>query len=527
MYNSIFDLIYNFLKLHNTQVEKEEMKLQLESHPDFPSLFSITELFNHFSINSSVYEVPVEENTLDYFENSFLAQIKKEKEEEIAIIKINGEIWEISTDGKKFEKIEKPEFLKIWTGICMVIEEVNFESSTNSQNKIVEYSKYFFLITGLIFFFIFGLNSILEYSQFSLSLIGLTFSILILFQELEINSTLGSKICNSENNTGCNSVIKSGMKILGFKMSDLTILYFSTSLISWIAFSLLNIQNFTLLFLISLLSFPIAFYSIYSQKIVLKQWCKLCLGIISILVIQAVIFLSFSDEILINSSFYNSLLIYSVIGILSMIIWYPIKNLLKKSQELQKTQISFTKFKRDFELFKLLSEKEVNYPVNKIENEIVLGNENGLLEILVVTNPLCGFCKKTHAAIEKVLNKKNENIRIVIRFNVNTNEIHDGNKIPLRLLELYHQNKESVLEPMHEIYSEGSNPKNWLQKWGATDNENFLEILKQEESWCKQNGITFTPLVLVDGKKFPDKFEYEDILYFIDELIEEKEEMLA
>jgi hypothetical protein len=36
-------------------------------------------------------------------------------------------------------------------------------------------------------------------------------------------------------------------------------------------------------------------------------------------------------------------------------------------------------------------------------------------------------------------------------------------------------------------------------------------------------GLNFTPIILINGYQFPDKYDREDIYYFMDELTEEDE----
>ncbi|NJM80910.1 MAG: hypothetical protein HC854_17190 [Flavobacterium sp.] len=39
----------------------------------------------------------------------------------------------------------------------------------------------------------------------------------------------------------------------------------------------------------------------------------------------------------------------------------------------------------------------------------------------------------------------------------------------------------------------------------------------------RNNGLTFTPIFLINNYQFPDKYDREDIFYFIDDLLEDEE----
>ncbi|WP_196886741.1 vitamin K epoxide reductase family protein [Aureivirga sp. CE67] len=523
MEENIFNLIYKFLEIYDIKVDKEEVKMQLMTHPDYPSLFSITDLFNHFKIESSAFEVPVEPETLDYFEDSFLAQFNKGQDKIIVLVKIENDDWEVSTDGKKFKKITKEVFLKMWTGICLLIEKPESLDISSNKKSLLPLSIASILIP-LVLVFSFGFNSGIEFINFALLLLGTTLSVLIVFQELEINSYLGDKICNSEDNVGCNSIIKSNSKLLGLKLSDLTILFFSSYSLFWIATSFLGFANYTFPLIVAFLGIPISLYSLYVQKFVLKDWCKLCLGTVAILFAQAGLFYFMFGEFVFNKEFFTSTLIFGVFGIISAGIWFPLKKLIKDKQELKKAYISNARFKRDHEVFDTIFKREDELPKENISNEIVLGNPNGSFEIMMVTHPLCKYCKEKHEILDKILELDNENIKIILRFNSSAESLtHVRDIIPLRLLEIYHEQPNDIMEALHDIFGYDHEQNYWVEKWNKPSKPQYLQVLKDEKAWCDQNEINFTPLPVINGRKFPEKYEFEDMLYFIDEMIEERE----
>ena len=51
-----------------------------------------------------------------------------------------------------------------------------------------------------------------------------------------------------------------------------------------------------------------------------------------------------------------------------------------------------------------------------------------------------------------------------------------------------------------------------------------MNILRREKEWCVQNKINFTPEILVNGRSFPLEYERSDLLYFIDDIIDEEKQ---
>ncbi|WP_299126128.1 thioredoxin domain-containing protein, partial [uncultured Tenacibaculum sp.] len=106
---------------------------------------------------------------------------------------------------------------------------------------------------------------------------------------------------------------------------------------------------------------------------------------------------------------------------------------------LKKEKIENVKFKRNYTLFESLLHKapQLNTQLND-SKEIVFGNPNSRLEIVIVTNPFCGHCKPVHQHVDAILNRYQNNVKIKVRFNISTKDTNsDVVKITSRLLEIY------------------------------------------------------------------------------------------
>ncbi len=80
---------------------------------------------------------------------------------------------------------------------------------------------------------------------------------------------------------------------------------------------------------------------------------------------------------------------------------------------------------------------------------------------------------------------------------------------------------------MGEIY-EGMSPTLWFEKWRiAIDKENYISELEKGNTWCKENAINFTPEVLINGKSFPKEYNRTDLIFFIEDLEENSQELVT
>jgi len=211
--------------------------------------------------------------------------------------------------------------------------------------------------------------------------------------------------------------------------------------------------------------------------------------------------------------------------VVSTITWLYLQPLLLQFHELKTGKIAYIKLKRNFKLFSTMLQAipalDTYIPNSQ---EIIFGHKNGnaSLKILLITNPMCGHCKEMHHIIERIMAHEYEDIQITIRFNVQTN-IADANSllIATQLLHLYHNKGDAVcLEALHDIYG-ALDADSWLKKWKKHPQNTYQNSLEKQKEWCTKNKLNFTPALLLNGRPYPKEYKRADILYFIEDLIEQ------
>lgn len=525
MKNSLNLLVAHLLRKNKISFDKDELAFQIESHPSYPSLHAITGVLNHFNIENVAAEVPVSKEVLEQLPAVYLAQIRDDNGERLVVVETKEGSFYISQDDGKSKKYSLDEFLKLFTGILVAVEKTENEYVPEKKNTLgfLEYLIFGVMILSGVFWLATNYTSILGLSHLLLSVVGVVISLAIVEQEFGLQNSIGNAFCSAvDDKRDCDAVLTSkGAEIFkGYKLSDLSLIYF----VALIGITLIEIQHPQLSLVLSYASLPIVLYSIYYQYAVIKKWCLLCLSIVAILLLQGVVAynvigVSFEFE-------WTALVFLGLIVPISMLGWRFIKTHVKELVTLRKEKISSVKFKRNFELFDSLLNKSIRKETYiKDSQELTFGNINANLEIVVVTNPFCGHCKPVHKQMKEILQKYPDLVTVKFRFNANTGDLEsDMVKITNRLLEIYHERgKETCLIAMNEIY-EDTDAKMWLKNWGTGSNL-FIEELEREKEWCANNGINFTPEILVNGKSYPKEYERSDLQYFIEEL-EEKQEIL-
>ncbi|WP_422089213.1 vitamin K epoxide reductase family protein [Tenacibaculum ovolyticum] len=526
MKGTLFNLVQNLLKRNQIAFDKEELSFQIQSHPSYPSLHAITGVLDHFNIENVAADVPVKPATLTQLPDCFIAQVNTEQNKDLVTVEKEGKNYIIiSTDNKK-NKISENDFLQKFTGIIVAVEqsEDNLPVKTNSSiAKIIVGSALVLLASFIIYQ---NATSLFTPIHLILSIIGIVISIAIIKQELGLKTTIGDAFCaGTDDKKDCDAVLTSkGAEIFkNYKLSDFSILYFTGLTL----LTFFQTANPTISYTISLAAIPVTFYSLYYQYAVIKKWCLLCLSIVGILWLQAVISLitnTYSTNFIITD-----VIIFSFVTLATWLSWYYLKPLFTDIHQLKKEKIENVKFKRNYTLFDSLLQKapQVN---TKIENckEIIFGNPNSNLEIVIVTNPFCGHCKPVHKHIDEILHRYHQNVKIITRFNINANDKENELvKITSRLLEIYDKKGEIIcLEAMSEIYDHGDTDV-WLKKWGNCNNVNYyISELEKGSNWCAENTINFTPEILINGKSFPKEYNRTDLIFFIEELEENNQPLV-
>jgi thiol-disulfide isomerase/thioredoxin len=303
-----------------------------------------------------------------------------------------------------------------------------------------------------------------------------------------------------------------------FKLNDASFVYFVTLTLAWFLTYTSNSTSFNTITTLSLLAIPVVLYSIYYQAVVVKKWCPLCLATAGVLLCQSILSYFLNPF---NLSFeLNGFLVLAISFLTTVILYTNIKPILSSKLSLEKTKVDYYKFKRKFSLFNSLYSNNAFLDTSLGNtNEIVFGNHNAKIEIVAITNPLCGFCKATHQALDNLLKNQVNDIKVTIRFNINTDNKEDlSYKISTALINLYQKDKIACREAMHQIYTNGVDINKWLKTYELYTINSQFKILESEKQWCLDNNINFTPAVYLNNKEYPKEYELSDLSFFMEEV---------
>lgn len=504
---------------HIYTVSTNDAHLQLVSHPEYPSVKSITDTLDYFGIESITANVP--KDVLHQLPNYFLALIQEEEGKELVHISVKKKIHIKKADGRT-TKVTWEQFIQQWTGTIIAIEK-NEKRELSSSFKTLKTEPLFFifLIVSTLLLQVYLGTTWIVTGELFLCLLGIMTGYFITKEELGIKDKRITKLCNSLSKTGsdCGSLINSkelkGTRHIPFK--TLVMVYFISL---YLIVSILGFEV-TILLSLSALSIPVVIASLYIQAIVLKKWCLLCLVTSMILIAQFGLTISaFSGW---NMSV--SYLVFSAIIVFwTAVGWTQIKNLWKHKIQHQKVRQEYFRFKRNKTLFKQALHENLPIHTNDIiaSYALTFGNENATIKVVAITNPLCGYCSEPFETYARLVAYYPNQVQLSLVFNTPLDVKNKSTQITMQVIALYQQNKMLAWNALLDWYRE-KDLTSWTGKYPKkeeTISNSTLDILTNHNGWCKQNDMYYTPETIINNRSFPkDPYQVSDLLFFIDDLI--------
>ena len=508
-------LVNQYLSLNFYLNLKEEFEESFLSHPNYPSVFAITDSLDMLSVENIAIKVPKEQ--LGELPDSFLAIFN----EDLVLVTKNGKTIQIESEKGMKTAVSTDDFCKGWSGIIIAIEpNQTIITKVKANSKWVLYcSPIAILILCSIFYNSYSASNVVFLFT---SIIGTLVSVFIVQEKFGLKNEIVSKFCNINPNTSCDSVIQSQNGKINEWMSftDLPLLFFSINMISIILNPAHAIKIITIL---SLGSFPIIAYSIWLQKFQIKKWCMLCLVASAILVLQGLAGYFLEQPLLTNVIVNDFSYLFSVVVCTSL--WFITKPVLESNIKVENEVKELKKFKRSYTVFDFLSkEVSIKEGFGKLQG-LWFGNPKSSVALTIILSPSCGHCHKAFEEAIALVHKYPEKVFLNVLFNINPE--NNGNPykaVVENLLEInttFHEKTEKAISDWH-IHKIGLDP--WLNKWrvGAVSMKVNQQI-QQQYDWCLANEFNYTPVKIVNGKIYPNEYNISELKYFINDFSEEKD----
>ncbi|MFH1003956.1 MAG: vitamin K epoxide reductase family protein [Bacteroidota bacterium] len=520
----LISVVTNFLKTLNFPFTKRILKQRLEANPYYPSLYSISEVFNWYNIENKGLQI--EKEQLDELPLPFLAYLKIPEigaKDFVNVTKITNN--SVTYYYEKEKTIAKDDFIEKWSNVVL-LAQVNNKSKERDFDKnkkavVLDRNKKYLLLFGFslilingIFNYVISSNNLIASSIFLLfTFIGLFVSVLLLIYEVDESNTFVKNICTGGIKTNCNAVLKSkAAKLFGISWGEIGFFYFCFFALFLLMPGVQFIEKISYISYISVLAAMYIPFSLLYQHMVIKQWCRLCLFV------QAVLFLNLSWTLMFGNFVIHfnkiNIVFFSGCAIFPIILWYVLKPIIVKANDADNFLSAYKRLFARQDVFNLILAEQADAPDGWQNLGIHKGDPKAENIILKVCSPACKYCFTSYAIFNEILSNNNK-VRLVIIYNV-TNDKEDERRLPVKhFLALAEQgNGKQVEEAMDYWYlNETRNYDTLKQNFPLTEDilENQVAKIDEMRNWCKTGEITYTPTVFINGKQLPSLRYLDDL----------------
>ncbi|MGC5745471.1 vitamin K epoxide reductase family protein [Chryseobacterium sp. NFX27] len=504
-----YKTLLKYLSYNKINIDDEEFKLQLQGHPDFPTLLSYSDTLRFFNIENKSYQVT--NNEINLLPEKFIALA-------------NGEF-------RFIENKESNNFFSDWDHIVLIINRVEEKLKGKPKLPLIEIVSTIFILSILLLFKLDSTNLVLKTIFFSTTTIGLILAFEAYKKTHGKGTIIPVGVCqNKVLKTDCDFVFnaKRWNILKHIDLSEVSIIFFATQIFCLFLMSLLQqAETFFSIYKIGLLLFiPTACLSMYYQIFIVKKLCPICLAIICCIAIQLLaLYILFSYK-----NFNSIAILFYLSGFVSISIGlYYLKNKFTAFQKLEDENKNYIKFRKNFTFFKnnLSIQKEL---INKdFSKAFKYGNRNSNINLTLVTNPYCKHCKLFYPYFMRIINHLSEKISINILLDVDfEKQPKEINQAYIELAQIYDnaEDKNEFLNALggwYILHNATNKKENWYKQYSKyfKHEDKAISILKYQRKLLNENEIYYTPNIFINNLEYPSEYERSDIEYFISEIIDD------
>jgi len=509
----------DYLAALNIPVSRRYFRKQVASHPDYPSLLSVSDTLQKLGIPHGVARMDRE--NLENLEYPYVLHLEKGAGRFIVIDEEHGigQREDIPDD---------------WKGIVLKAEKVDgLKDSENqralSEEKASRWGIYIFLVSFLVMAALFLWSSftwpVLAYLATTLA------GYLLVSKDVGVTYDVVESFCNTGKRTNCDRILQSDEATLfgHISLSDAVLSYFSTQLIT--AFLLIPVAGesaslWWTLAAIGVLTLPVVAYSFWLQAVTFKTWCRLCLLVAGVLLIQAGLYwwLAAAGVYgLADGSLWTAGLITTLFLATASLV-YLVKNRLKEGANAQQAEFVANRIKFNPSVFTNLLLQQPQSDCTPFEHELRIGNPNAPVQITMAASLGCGPCKNGFEKAKQLIAIFPDIVNLAVRLSVSKNgngqESDPGRYLLGYWLKSVDDKEEQAVdtEKLLQNWFELADLNRFRDKYPFHDNGESKELSTltvQISNWFKKAGIKGTPTFFINGYKLPEHYRVEDLQYLV------------
>ncbi|MBO9728598.1 MAG: thioredoxin domain-containing protein [Chitinophaga sp.] len=498
---------------------------EIQSHPGYPSILSISELLNKWKVENITMKI--DRAYIDELPQAFIAHVRYPVRGFRVVVNHNAEyITCLDLHSKKY-KVSRKDFFDSWDGVVLVAEKNDASGEIGyhkKRNKRLLSSACLLLLTCLLGYSILNYFSTLDAvilsflaPAFIIKTLGVIVGILLILLEIDQGNQIGKAMCGDNGNKSkCSTVLDSKYgKIAGIiSLSSITYLYMSATMLL-VVFYPAAPQAWSIISLLSVISLPFVIYSIVAQWVIIKHWCILCVITDILLLLECVNVFLYRERLAVVNV--KSLIDFSPAFIFSILSLMGLRWIFSLTVSRKDYSLSLRRLYTNSKVMNTILSSQLPVTTDPTAIGIILGNPTAENEIIKVCNPYCKPCSKAHKSIHELLDA-DKDLRVRIIFAVNDNPEDKKYKPVEMFLAAYNAGDHKLLLTMLDDWylAEKKDFTAFKQKFDVNiEAATILQQVSAMSHWCKKEGIFGTPSFYVNGHKMPAEYSYNKIKYFL------------
>ena len=495
----------------------------LQQHPDYPSLLSINHTLNQLQIDNIALRATYEQ-LQNEFPKPLLVHTQQQGGTYRVIDTLDEEnVYFVNKKGT-LQSQSKEDFLKSWSGVAVLVDEqtkgVEKDYAANRTKALLDQAKLPGIAVGLVllmvytFYYTNNVSSAFDYLFLLTKALGIAATIPLMIRLVDKENPFVEKLCHSSK-ANCSSILDSpAASFLGvFAWSEIGFVYFAT-----LFFYLLLFQAHANVLIagFALLAAPYTAYSLYYQWKIARQWCRLCLAVQVVLLLELGLAIAFFSTYTLSPVSLPSILALVLVLVMAVSGYGLLKPILIEWRSFKQQFPRLNRIKYKQEVFQLLLRKNPAMDTSGVI-PIQLGNPEGKHQLTIISNPTCGPCINMHQKLFEVLKGK-ENVGVQEIFLTGQHENSRDYQIAKCMVTLYQSTKTTTAKEAIAAYYEDKDSKSWMQKYdqAKADRAEVKQTLEQHRAWCREREISSTPTILYNGYQFPKEYTIEDLDYLLE-----------
>ncbi|MEX2362535.1 MAG: vitamin K epoxide reductase family protein, partial [Balneolaceae bacterium] len=515
------DTVYQYLRKLNVPVSKKYLAKQIASHPDYPSLLSISDILKQLDIPHGVARVDRE--NLKELTFPYILHLEK-----------NGGEFIIIKEERDLNK--QPDLQNDWNGVVLKAETPE-EMEDEENREYLAKEKTTRRAAGLFLFSVMVMVAGLGFQNFSLinallmvtTIVGAVSGYLLAAKDFGVKYDTVESFCNAGKKSSCDRVLQSDEAALigQFSFSDAVLSYFAAQLT--VAGLLVPLAESTAslwwaLAAAGVLTLPVVIYSLWLQGVKFKTWCRLCLLVAVVLVVQAGLFgwmAAAGGFGLADGSPWGAGLVAGLFLSAGSFV-FLIKTQLKEGNEAEQSETAANRVKYSPSVFAHLLLQQPQVDCTPFEQELLIGKPDTPVQITMAASLGCGPCKDGFEKAKQLVRRYPDKVNFSVRFSLpqhkNGIQTDPGRYIlGYWLRKIYatkhpSENTENLLQDWFELADWNQFREQYSLQANGQDSE--LETLAaQHTAWFEKTNVKGTPTFFVNSFNLPGQYRVEDLRY--------------